>query len=61
VCAGGHEIDSTVVADYIYGPGGTPVEQINLSTSTPTYLTYTPSDDTWLSTNAAGDETGFWG
>jgi RHS repeat-associated protein len=48
-------------ADYIYGPSGTPVEQIALSTSTPTYLTYTASDSTWLSTNQAGDETGFWG
>lgn len=47
--------------DYIYGPTGEPVEQINLATSTPTYLTYTPSDSTWISTNQAGDETGFWG
>ncbi len=47
--------------DYIYGPAGTPVEQINLTTSTPTYLTYTPSDDTWLTTNQVGDETGYWG
>ncbi|MHB1534616.1 MAG: LamG-like jellyroll fold domain-containing protein [Acidimicrobiales bacterium] len=51
--------DST--ADYIYGPNNTPVEQISLSSSTPTYLTYTPSDSTWISTNAAGDETGYWG
>ena len=47
--------------DYIYGPAGTPVEQIALNTSTPTYLTYTPSNSTWISTNAAGDETSYWG
>ncbi len=47
--------------DYIYGPGTTPVEQISLASSTPTYLTYTQADSTWLSTNASGDETGFWG
>lgn len=46
--------------DYIYGPGDTPVEEINLSTSTPTYMTYTPSDSSWLTTNEDGDETGFW-
>jgi len=49
-----------VAYDYIYGPGDTPVEQINLGTSTPTYLTYTPSDDSWLTTNTAGDQTGYW-
>jgi len=47
--------------DYVYGSSGDPVEQVSLSSSTPTYLTYTPSNDTWLATNAAGDETGFWG
>jgi RHS repeat-associated protein len=47
--------------DYLYGPTGEPVEQVNLSTSTLTYLTYTPSDSTWISTNAAGNQTGFWG
>jgi RHS repeat-associated protein len=47
--------------DYLYGPGATPVEEINLATGTPTFLTYTPADSTWLSTNAAGDETGFYG
>jgi RHS repeat-associated protein len=52
---------TTATFDYIYGPTGTPVEQIALSTSTPTYLTYTQSDDTWLSTNTAGDQTGYWG
>jgi RHS repeat-associated protein len=46
--------------DYVYGPSGTPVEQVALATSTPTYLTYTASDSSWLSTNQAGDETGFW-
>jgi RHS repeat-associated protein len=52
---------SDASSDYIYGPSGTPFEQISLSTSTPTYLTYSESNDTWLSTNSAGDETGFWG
>jgi RHS repeat-associated protein len=47
--------------DYIYGPSTTPVEEVNLATSTPTYMTYTPSDSSWLTTNSAGDETGFWG
>ena len=47
--------------DYIYGPSGTPVEQVSVATSTPTYMTYTAADDTWLTTNAAGDETGLWG
>jgi RHS repeat-associated protein len=47
--------------DYIYGPTNTPVEQINLTTNNPTYLTYTPTNDTWLSTNQAGDETSYWG
>jgi RHS repeat-associated protein len=46
--------------DYVYGPAGTPVEQVSLTSSTPTYMTYTPSDSSWLVTNAAGDETGFW-
>ncbi len=47
--------------DYIYGPTGQPVEQIALSTSAPTYLTYTPSNSTWISTNQAGVQTGYWG
>ncbi|MGA2037616.1 MAG: RHS repeat-associated core domain-containing protein, partial [Acidimicrobiales bacterium] len=34
---------------------------MSLSSSTPTYMTYTASDSAWLTTNAAGDETGFWG
>jgi RHS repeat-associated protein len=47
--------------DYLYGPGMTPVEGINLSSGTPTFMTYTPADSTWLITNAAGDETAFYG
>ena len=47
--------------DYIYGPNGTPVEQVSLATSTPTYLAYNASDSRWVATNGAGDETGFWG
>jgi len=47
--------------DYIFGANEEPVEQISLSSSAPNYLDYTSSDDTWLSINAAGDETGYWG
>ena len=47
--------------DYIYGPSTTPVEEVSLSSSTPTYMTYTPSDSSWLIANAAGDETAFYG
>ena len=47
-------------SDYLYGPSSTPVEQISLASSTPSYMTYTPSDSSWLTTNEAGDETGFW-
>ena len=46
--------------DYIYGPDNEPVEQVNLSSSTPTYLTYTPSDSSWLATNNAGQQVAFW-
>jgi len=47
--------------DYLYGPDGTTVEEIALATSTPTYLSFTASDSTWVSTNEAGDLTGLWG
>jgi RHS repeat-associated protein len=47
--------------DYVYGPSAAPVEQINLTTSTSTYLTYSPSNSTWVTTNEGGDETGFYG
>jgi RHS repeat-associated protein len=47
--------------DYVYGPAGTPVEAIALSTSTPTYLTFTPGAQTWVATNEAGDLVSFWG
>ncbi len=47
--------------DYIYGPSATPVEQVALATSTPTYMTYDPTGSTWLTTDAAGQERGFWG
>ncbi len=48
-------------ADYRYGPTGEPVEQIALASSTPTYLTYTPTNSTWVSTNQASAQTGYWG
>ena len=47
--------------DLVYGPGGQPVVQVALATSTPTYLTYTPASSTWVSANQAGDEAGSWG
>ena len=47
--------------DYIYGAGSTPVEQIKLSSSTPTFMSYNPGNSTWLTTDAAGDMTGLWG
>lgn len=54
-----------VIADasdyYIYGPGITPAEQVGLSSSTPTFLNYTPDSSTYVATNAAGDLVGFWG
>ena len=46
--------------DYVYGPSGEPVEQIVLSSSTPTFMTYTAANSSWLLTNA-GDETAFYG
>ncbi len=45
---------------YIYGATGEPVEQVSLSTSTPTFSTYTPSDSSWLATSTAGSELAFW-
>ena len=47
--------------DYIYGPNSTPVEEILLSSSTPTYLTFVPSAETYVATNDAGDLVSFWG
>jgi RHS repeat-associated protein len=49
------------INDYIYGPGTTPVEEVSLSSSTASFMTYTPSDSSWLVTNAAGDEVAFYG
>jgi RHS repeat-associated protein len=47
--------------DYAHGPMSTPVEAIALSSSTPTYLTFTPGAQTWVATNEAGDLVSFWG
>jgi RHS repeat-associated protein len=46
---------------YIYGPTSAPVEEISLATSIPTYLTYSSSNSTWLTTNEDGDEIAFYG
>jgi RHS repeat-associated protein len=45
---------------YIYGPTASPVEEVNLSSASPTYVTFTSADSAWLATNSDGDETGFW-
>jgi RHS repeat-associated protein len=55
------QILSDATYDYIFGPANTPVEEISLTNSTPAFMTYTPTDSTWFTTNAAGDELGFYG
>ena len=49
---------------YVYGTTGEPVEQVNVTasppSSNPVFLTYTPSDSSWLATNMSGDELAFW-
>jgi RHS repeat-associated protein len=51
--------------DYIYGPSQEPVEQVNVTTSPPAnnplFLTYTPTNSTWLVTNTSGGEVGYYG
>ncbi|HXB37152.1 MAG TPA: RHS repeat-associated core domain-containing protein, partial [Acidimicrobiales bacterium] len=47
--------------DYVFGPNGTPSEEIALGTSTPTYLAYDNANDTWTATSQSGTLTGFWG
>jgi len=46
--------------DYVYGATGEPVEQVNVtpyhSASNPQFMTYTPSNSSWLVTNTAGNE-----
>ncbi|MHB8320057.1 MAG: DUF6531 domain-containing protein [Acidimicrobiales bacterium] len=46
---------------FIYGPGSTPVEQYNITTSppssNPTFLTYFKPSDSWLVTNLTGQVT----
>ncbi|MHB8319298.1 MAG: DUF6531 domain-containing protein [Acidimicrobiales bacterium] len=46
---------------FIYGPGSTPVEQYNITSSppayNPTFLTYFKPSDTWLVTNLTGQVT----
>jgi RHS repeat-associated protein len=48
--------------DYIYGPNNEPVEQINVTGSSPTatFLTFDPSNSSWLATNGTGQELAFW-
>ena len=47
--------------DYLYGPQDTPVESITLSSSTPLFLSYDATDDTWTAASASGTSTSFWG
>jgi RHS repeat-associated protein len=46
--------------DYLYGPAGEPVEQVNISSSPPAdnpqFLLYEPSDDAWLVNSTAGTQ-----
>lgn len=50
--------------DYVYGPTGGPVEQVNVTSTPPAnnplFMTYTPSNSSWLLTNAAGNEVSFY-
>jgi RHS repeat-associated protein len=49
--------------DYIEGPTGEPVEQISTTATEPsvaTFMTFTPGDSSWLLTNTAGNEVGFY-
>jgi RHS repeat-associated protein len=50
--------------DYIYGPGAEPVEQVNITSSPPSdnpvFLTYEPSDSSWLVTSTAGTQLSFY-
>jgi RHS repeat-associated protein len=49
---------------YVYGPTGEPIEQVNTTATppvnNPAFLTYTPSDSSWLVTNTAGNEMNFY-
>lgn len=49
---------------YIYGPGDTPVEQDNVTTtppsSNPTFMTYFPDNSAWIITNTAGEATNYY-
>ncbi len=47
-------------SDYIYGPNNEPVEEVNVSTELPTFLTYSASDSSWLATNQQGQIVAFW-
>jgi len=50
--------------DYIFGPNGEPVEQVNVTSSppsnNPTFLTYSPSNSSWVVSNAAGQEVSYY-
>jgi RHS repeat-associated protein len=49
--------------DYIDGPMGNPVEEVDTTASTPTsvatFMMFTPGDSSWLLTNSSGAEVGF--
>jgi RHS repeat-associated protein len=50
--------------DYVYGPAGEPVEQVNVTSSPPSanpqFLTYFPSVSSWLVTSTTGSDVAFW-
>jgi RHS repeat-associated protein len=54
---------SDATNDYVYGPAGEPVEQVNVTlsppASNPVFLTYTPADSSWLATSTTGSELSF--
>ena len=51
--------------DYVYGPSGEPIEQVNVTSpppsDNPVFLTYSPTNSTWVATNTSGDELSFYG
>jgi RHS repeat-associated protein len=55
------EVISDGTDDYVFGPAGTPAEEIATASSTPTYLDYDSANDSWTATTQTGTLAGFWG
>jgi RHS repeat-associated protein len=45
---------------YVYGSSDSPVEQVSVRSSTPTFMSFVPANSSWVTTSAAGGQTGFW-